>query len=312
MGKNKSPEPDPTSHNDPGKSPVPSPGSGRTKRSQQFSSTEAIARRQQAKGAPLVDLLKRPSGAARIAVITPTYRRQNGTTPEKLLRVFKFLGEQTYRDFTLYLVGDCYEPSEEFEKLAQRYRQPIVHFNRESHHRRDFRGGMSWRVSGFSAVYAGIKRVIEDGFDYYLHLDDDDVWHPDHVANVIDCFRRFPTVDFIVTKAQYEGESISQGPAFSRLLPREAIPAPGLNNYLLKSCDSVHSSWGLNLKTCAKWLLKVYESQTQLLERIKSGEAPEHQMMPTDYQILRLGRRLQLDRRLNAICLPTVSVEKKR
>ena len=51
----------------------------------------------------------------KFAVITATYQRANGSTPEVLTRAINSLKEQKHQDFKLFLIGDGYDDNKEFK-----------------------------------------------------------------------------------------------------------------------------------------------------------------------------------------------------
>jgi hypothetical protein len=240
----------------------------------------------------------------KLAVIVATYHRPNGTSPQKLLRMFDCLSQQTYGDFTLYLIGDDYQPQEEFYELAKHYQKPIYLYNNPQHYRKHFKGRNLWRIAGSLARSYGIDRAIEDGFDYYLHLDDDDQWKPFHVQKVVDCLQRFPQVDFIVTKSIY-----SEDRPGNFVLPRTTIGPLDYDNYRLKPEDSAHSSWTISLKTFGQDLKQIHHQRRAAANRARANPALKIRRA-VDFLILQHAAQRQNKKTLKAICIPEITLIK--
>ena len=143
----------------------------------------------------------------KFAVIIATYRRKNNTSYNNLLNVHKFLINQTYQNFKVFLIGDDYSDQDEFNKIVSLYPEDKIfsYNNNVSYRTGIFKDPMNlWRNGGALARAIGIKRAIEEGYNYYLHLDDDDIWLHNHIEVINNTINSFPEVDFMVNKSQYE------------------------------------------------------------------------------------------------------------
>ena len=55
----------------------------------------------------------------KFAVITATYQRSNGSSPEVVTRAIDSLRKQKHQDFKLFLIGDCYDDDKEFQSFKK-------------------------------------------------------------------------------------------------------------------------------------------------------------------------------------------------
>ena len=121
----------------------------------------------------------------KIAVVTATFQRQDGTTPKVLKRALDSLNLQAHQDWKLFLIGDAYPDQDEFNSYKDYLPKDKIYienlpisvererYPKPSHER--------WCVSGITPVNVGIERALEEGYDYVALLDHDDIWYPDHL-----------------------------------------------------------------------------------------------------------------------------------
>lgn len=215
------------------------------------------------------------------------------------------LENQTYKNFKVFIVGDNYTDHSEFETLCQSYKGEIYYYNSPIH----FRNGYfnipinKWSCGGMNSRFIGIKQAIKEGYDYYLHLDDDDFWSPEHIHNVYKYIISFPKVDFMISKSHYK----------NTILPREhnKIIHKKYNNFTIKPCNSVHSSWVVNLNTIGDFFIKSMTHRINIINKIKNKHIKETELSPFDAHLLSGLQSLQKLKRLNAICILETTVRKK-
>jgi glycosyltransferase involved in cell wall biosynthesis len=53
-----------------------------------------------------------------LAIVIPTYRRVDNTTPYYLTKALTSIKDQTYQNYKVFLIGDHYDDNDEFFKLA--------------------------------------------------------------------------------------------------------------------------------------------------------------------------------------------------
>lgn len=139
----------------------------------------------------------------KVCVIIPTYFRKDGSTKNLLYRALRNLEGQTYKNFKLFVIGDHYDDNDEFEELCKSYTKDIFYKNNEEHYRcYDFPNKQTyWAIGGALALKTGIEQAIEEKFNFYFHLDDDDDWRNIHIQLVVDHIKKFPFSDFILRKS---------------------------------------------------------------------------------------------------------------
>lgn len=176
----------------------------------------------------------------KLAIVIPTYRKIDGSTPKLLTRAIESILNQTHKDFKLIIIGDRYDIPEEFESLRFKYESDKIYFeNLPVAAERDIYTDKTiiWNCAGANANNHGIDVAIKMGYEYVCHLDHDDWWYPNHLQEINDAIENLGA-DFIFTKAVYE---------------KRFLPAINTNKkYLLHlpiPSGMVHSSMCMNFKT---------------------------------------------------------------
>lgn len=247
----------------------------------------------------------------KFAVIIATYMRKDGSTFGNLKRVSNFLKNQTYQNFKIFLVGDDYDDKKEFDNIVSLFpKDKIFSYNNNISYRKNyFKIKMNkWTCGGLLARNIGINESIKQGFNYYLHLDDDDEWTNDHIEIINDTINKFPDVDFMINKSKYS----------NTFLPYEMTKKNYDNNYELKynnfipkKYNSVHSSWTVNLKTLGVMFKAEYENRKKFIDKIKNCEVVEKDIMPFDAHLLTKINKLQSDNKIKCILINKCTVTKK-
>ena len=120
----------------------------------------------------------------KIAIVTPTFQRGDGKTPEVLKRAIEGVKDQIFQDWKFFLIGDAYEDQNEFNSFSSLLPKDKIYTENlpVSIEREKYPPGQDrWHVSGITPVNIGIQRALEEGFDYVALLDHDDIWFPDHL-----------------------------------------------------------------------------------------------------------------------------------
>ena len=164
----------------------------------------------------------------KLAIVLPTYQREDGMTPFFLRRTLDSVMEQTHQDFKLFIVGDLYEDKAEFEQILLEYPQEKIHsINLETAVEREkYRDDPKslWHSGGVNATLVGTDLALKEGFDYICHLDHDDVWYPNHlqlISEVIDA----TGVDWVCTKARFSEGVYPEVESSFPIVP--FLPVPG-------------------------------------------------------------------------------------
>ena len=146
-----------------------------------------------------------------IGIVIATYQRPDGKTPELLKRTIDSLLNQTYSNWKLYLIGDCYTDNDEFEKLCSLVpSEKLLYLNLpiavERNRYPD--GGIDlWHSGGSLAQNIGIEISVNEGYDYVCSLDHDEIWKPDHLELIAQCIQDTKSL-FIYTKSVHFDGSI--------------------------------------------------------------------------------------------------------
>lgn len=173
----------------------------------------------------------------KFGICIATFQRPSGRSPKCLIDTFNCILKQTASNWHIYLVGDKYENNEEFEKLVQLfpYQHKLTYINLpHAVERENVKHPFElWKIAGCNAFNTSNKMALEDGCDYLLHYDDDDIWHPKkiQILNYICSIYNNPL--FV-----YHYSTHTNPP----LIPRETITELGKNNLLPRSCNVIHSS----------------------------------------------------------------------
>ena len=240
----------------------------------------------------------------KIGIIIRTYKRKQGTSKKYLTKMFHMLENQTYKNFKVFIIGDNYSDNKEFEHLCNSYNGNIYYFNSPIDYRTNyFKIQMNkWTCGGNYSNYIGIKKAIEENYDYYFHLDDDDIWTNNHIENYVKYLKLFPKTDFMICKSKYK----------HTILPKEhkKITIEKYNNFSIKSCNSVHSSWCINLNTLGNFFITNYQIRIDKINKIRTCKIKEEELIPMDANLLNKLKEKQKLNIIKAICLNKITCSK--
>lgn len=144
----------------------------------------------------------------KLGIVIPTYQRKDGTTPNFLIRALESIKKQTYQNFKVYLIGDCYESNDEFEYLATSIipKEKIFFENLPIAVERDRYpdgGAPLWRCGGINAANYGNKKCYNDGINYICQLDHDDYWDAMHLEIIAHTIKLTNDSSFLFTCSQH-------------------------------------------------------------------------------------------------------------
>jgi hypothetical protein len=237
----------------------------------------------------------------RICVIMATYFRKNGTSKENISRALRILESQTYSNFKLFLIGDHYDNNDEFEELCKSYTKDIFYKNNEEHYRHyTFLNKKTyWAIGGGLAIKTGVEKAMEENYDYYFHLDDDDMWSDKHIETVVNHIHQFPFADFILTKSAY----------CDTYLPRVNVSHTFYNNYTPCGGDSVHASHVYKLKSLGNTVLNVINDNHILANKLNNKQTNET-IDPGDMTILNTIGKMVTNNEIKSLYIPITTVSK--
>jgi glycosyltransferase involved in cell wall biosynthesis len=178
----------------------------------------------------------------KLAIVIATYQRNDNTTPIYLTRALNAIKNQTYQEYKVFLIGDKYNDSDEFYKLATKtlpadkiyYENLPVAIERD---RYPHGGTPLWRCGGANARNHGIDIAISNGYDYVCHLDHDDYWNTNHLELISTVIKHDPNFAFIHTQSTYMNSILPNTEQSSTVV--EQLPSPG---------QLIHSSVCINHK----------------------------------------------------------------
>jgi glycosyltransferase involved in cell wall biosynthesis len=155
-------------------------------------------------------------------VLIKTYKRKNNSTPDYLTRCLKSVVNQSYSNFKVFLIGDKYEDSEEFNKLSSLVPpEKLIAINLPVAPERDnpnLQGKALWCSAGAHAAKYGMNLMKEKGIFHHCRLDDDDFWLPNHLEMLNQGYTMFPESVYVYCNALYTNPS-----GHTRTFPPENI-----------------------------------------------------------------------------------------
>lgn len=163
----------------------------------------------------------------KFAIITNTYKKPDGRTPELLTRAIKSLLNQTHIDWKYFLIGDKYEDDQEFQRLASlvpEHKIKVVNRLNVTVERDIYINPSRklWCVGGGGSARYGIELALEEGFEFICKLDHDDWWDKDHLNCFNNALLKHPDLFFLASRSHYF--------KYGMILPDYTQPS-GLNYY---------------------------------------------------------------------------------
>lgn len=137
-----------------------------------------------------------------IAIVIPTYQREDGKTPFYLKRTLDCVFRQTHKNFVVYLIGDHYEDEKELLGIISEYPQYKIRFENlpVSAEREKYKDKkVLWTCGGTVATNYGIGKAREEGLQYVCLLDHDDYWYDNHLEIMSDAIKK-EKADWACTK----------------------------------------------------------------------------------------------------------------
>ncbi len=165
-----------------------------------------------------------------ITVYTPTYNRCNLLMKRALPSVLA----QTYRNFEYIVVGDgCSDSTEDVVKCINDSRIKFYNIKRKRPDH-NYDSTKDWFLSATYPANFALKKARGQ---YIAKIDDDDIWHPNHLENMLSYIQRTP-FEFITSSYEEERnnkKTINRGVVLSNYLKLKKK----WNDTLL----GAHSSW---------------------------------------------------------------------
>jgi hypothetical protein len=237
----------------------------------------------------------------KVAVITQSYYRKDGSSKKCLQNMFKMLEAQTYKNFKVFITGDNYQPENEFMEVCNEYKGEIyIHNN--NHSCRDLKlGGIRnyWCCGGVHAVYNSYIKAKDEDYNIALMLDDDDYWYDSYINNVVSNFIKYPETGFMITNAEFCG----------RTLPVTPINSIYYNNYMPRGGDSVRSASSHNISKISECVLKIWKDLIDEVTKM-NVEQEKWVLSPCDMHILNIIGKNVLEDKYKSLFIPIALVKK--
>lgn len=210
----------------------------------------------------------------KFAVTIATYCRKDGMTPTLLKRALDSVFNQTHQDFRVFVVGDDYQPKEEFEQIISEYpKEKVYAINLpESHDRMKYKGENSqpiqledglfynnrimWCNSGRTPMNIGIELALHHGYDWVAHLDHDDFWESNHLEMINNVVERYGyECVWTTTKATYGPDDIME------------VDTNGWDviGYLPRAYNVIHSAVAMNMRRIPLRYRDVWEEEGRIM-----------------------------------------------
>jgi glycosyltransferase involved in cell wall biosynthesis len=189
----------------------------------------------------------------KIAIVIPTYKKNDNSTIFYLTRALESIKNQTYKNYKVFLIGDKYEDNNEFNLLSKIIdADKIFSINLNYAYERDKyfdKPNILWTCGGVNAVNIGIEYALKDGFEYVAHLDHDDYWSENHLSEIVNVINIKDNVGFVYTLSNF----------INTVLP-SVINDGEIQFSLPEQSNLVHSSTCINFKLLESRYRNMFES----------------------------------------------------
>jgi len=149
--------------------------------------------------------------SAKYIICIATYRRSDGSTPQKLGRQLKCIKSQAHKDWFVLVVGDHYSDEKEFDSFKDLLPEnqslfvnlPVACERENSRLNNGNKMGL-WQCAGCGAINYSLMLVQKLKRNcIYVHTDDDDSWEPNHLETLDQIYSQFQDATFVYTIGKY-------------------------------------------------------------------------------------------------------------
>ena len=185
-----------------------------------------------------------------VKIVTSSRETRHGRHSFDLAcEAIKSVCDQTYPHWRLYLIGDDYESSSQFKKLASLCPQDkITAYNLKGHkpERTYFPDYPKLaKTGGHKASCFCLDLMKAMGVRYIANLDDDDLWFHNHLELIAEEYRKTPAPAFVTTLSNWQYRGIipftvveDNGTLHMRPIIENGCKLPGNISHSAASWDS--------------------------------------------------------------------------
>jgi len=201
----------------------------------------------------------------KIGIAIATYCRPDGKSRNYLINALRSIDLQSHSDYQVYVVGDAYFDTVEFNEIAGMF--PKVKFTnlpisieREKYPFGDYR---LFCAGGRTPSINAVEQALADGIQYVCHLDHDDSWEPNHLAAINQVIEEKRPM-FICTLSTYFGGHLPNIPVANTV--QEFYPVP--EGIVASSTCIKYADTQLRVRDCFEEEGKAYPGDADLWRRL--------------------------------------------
>lgn len=170
-------------------------------------------------------------------------RKKVRPLPELVRETLESLNKQRYTNWRAYLIGDWYDPQEEFQSYVDMLpRDKVIAYNLRGHRPERWifkKQDHISRIGGNTASNFCLDLMESTDIRYCANLDDDDLWTPYHLETLRDEFMKWPSPAFVATTANFK---------YIGVLPSYKTDANGQLYIEHLACNVAHSAVAWDIK----------------------------------------------------------------
>jgi glycosyltransferase involved in cell wall biosynthesis len=245
----------------------------------------------------------------KIGIVIATHKIDNSrskymSTPEVLKECLESISNQSYKNWKVFIVGDCYEGDEEIQKVMKEcVGSQYEYHNLSSPGERDTdipanekkitRGSRAWNK--------GISMAESAGMDIIAKIDHDDKWKPNHLISLAKAYTQYPKAAFVYTKSAKK--PVGGGTSKKILYYPNGVNIKSVeeDNHFAQAGNASHSAVSWRLLPGIKGIR--YRDAAQQ----KSTEPKRTSVMPVDADIYSLIKARIKDKEYNYVYVPELT-----
>ena len=245
----------------------------------------------------------------KIGIVIATHKIDNARSnymdsPSVLRECLKSISGQTFENWKIFIVGDCYDGDEEIKKVMEEcVKGKYEYHNLSNPGERDLDIPTNEKkiTGGTTAWNKGLVMAEKAGMDIIAKIDHDDKWKNNHLMCLAKAYTQYPEAAFVFTKA---AKKPIGGGTSKRILyyPNQtSIKTVEEDNHFAKGGDTSHSaiSWR-NLPG-----IKGIRYRSAIDQ--KKTEPKRSEVMPVDADIYSLIKKIIEDKGYKYVYVPELT-----